>query len=86
MAIIGVMSEEEINHGRAKYVPQYTIMKRLTKKEDEVINRIGELARREILERNPDNSGEFRMMLPLFREWFYDNHPEYDLWASLVRR
>lgn len=87
MAIIGVMSEEELSHGYLEYVPQQTILRRIIKRdEDEVINRIGELVRREILQRNPDNNLEFRMMLPLFRDWFYDNHPEYQLWAPLLRR
>ena len=87
MAIIDVTAEEELSKDRPQFVSQQAILMRITKKyEDEVINRIGELVRREILQRNPDDNSEIRMMLPLFRDWFYDNHPEYQLWAPLLRR
>jgi hypothetical protein len=87
MAIIGVTAEEEIGKGHPQFVSEQTILRRIARKhEDEVVTRIGELVRREILQRNPDEKSEVRMMLPLFRDWFYDNHPEYQLWAPLLRR
>jgi hypothetical protein len=68
-------------------VPQQTIQGRIVGRHgDETLARVGELVRREILQRNPKDSSEVRLTLPLFRDWFYDNHPEYPLWAPLLRR
>jgi len=87
LAIIGITAEEEVLGHRPHFVAQQRIVQRIQGKySDRVVTKIGELTRREILKRNPENSEEIRIMLPLFRDWFNDNKPEYSLWAPLLRR
>jgi hypothetical protein len=87
MAIIGIATDEEKSRGRGHHVPVQAMLEGIVgRPEDETLNRVGELVRREILQRNSKNPSEVRMRLPLFRDWFYDNHPEYQLWAPLLRR
>jgi hypothetical protein len=87
LAVIGVMAEEEMLGHRPRFVPQQRIVERIQQQySDRVVTKIGELVRREILRRNPESSDELRIMLPLFRDWFHDNKPKYNLWAPLLRR
>lgn len=87
MVIIGLVSELEVSERRPHFVAQKSIIQRIDPRHhDMAITRIGELVRREVLRRNPNDSQEIRMMLPLFRDWFNDNKPEYKLWAPLLKR
>lgn len=87
MVIIGLVSELEMSERRPQFVTQESIIQRIDPRHhDMAITRIGELVRREVLRRNPKDSREIRIMLPLFRDWFNDNKPEYRLWAPLLKR
>ncbi|GEM_PF-1356327 len=87
LAIIGAMAEEEMRGHQPRFVAQQRVVQRIQEQHsDRVVTKIGELVRREILRRNPENSEEIRIMLPLFRDWFNDNKPEYSIWAPLLRR
>jgi tetratricopeptide (TPR) repeat protein len=86
MAIIAVVSDMETKSGRRTFVSQEVVAAQILQRtQDEVINRTNELVRREVLERNSKSSSEIRMKLPLFRDWFVDNKPEYQQWAPLLR-
>jgi len=87
LAIIGVVAQIEIESKGKKYIEKNKIFANFPKRsEDKVINKLGELVRREILDQNPNNNNEYRIKLPLFRDWFYDNNPEYELWVSELKR
>lgn len=87
MAIIGLVSEHEVGERHPRYVTEDEIVARIDPRQhDKAVTRIGELVRREVLRGNPTNGREVRMMLPLFRDWFNDNKPEYRLWAPLLQR
>ena len=87
LAVIGTTAEEEMLDHRSRFVAQQKIIESIQQEHsDRVITKIGELVRREILGRSPENSEEVRIKLPLFRDWFNDNKPLYNLWASLLRR
>jgi hypothetical protein len=85
MAVIGFVSAKESESKRNRFIPQDVVLTGIHHDEDELITRIGELVRREILQRNPNNNFEVKMKLPLFRDWFNANKPEYKLWASKLR-
>ncbi|MBK9712771.1 MAG: ATP-binding protein [Kouleothrix sp.] len=87
LVVIGVVVEEELKGHKPSFVAQQTVLNRIRPEyHDRVVTKIGELVRREILVRNPDSADELRVALPLFRDWFNDNKPEYNLWAPFLRR
>ncbi|HLO33340.1 MAG TPA: ATP-binding protein [Anaerolineales bacterium] len=87
LAVIGVVAEAENENKKSKYVDRYKILSKFpNRSEDKAINKLGELVRREILDQNPSNKNEYRVKLPIFRDWFYDNSPEYELWVSELKR
>lgn len=87
MAIIGIVAELELQRPVTPFVPTKLILDQLLpESEAKAVTRIGDLVRRQILERNPQDSTQVRLMLPIFRDWFYNNQPEYDVRATVLRR
>ena len=87
MAIIAVVARSEIENRRPHFVSQRTIVESIIPQQhDQVITRIGDLQRRDILSKSPNDSPEVRITLPLFRDWFNGNQPQYKLWAPMLRK
>jgi len=87
MAIIGVVAQLESKGHRPQFVRQQDVIGMIDPTHhDQAITELGELVRREVLRRDSSDSSRIRIMLPMFRDWFNNNKPEYKLWAPLLRR
>lgn len=82
LAIVGIISKK---NKELKYVSVEEVVNSINFTSADVINKIGELTRREILERHPVERERIRIKLPLFSDWFNENKPEFAMWASFVK-
>jgi len=88
-AIISLAAELEGNsHGYGPhYIPVKVILEKLSPEyEDQALIRIFELVRRQILRRNPVETNEIALMIPLFREWLNVTGTTYADRADFCRR
>ena len=86
MAIIGLVARQEMIGRKPQFVEKKKIIQMISKENtDRAIDKISELIRREVLKIDPEDQNKVRIMLPLFRDWFINNQPEYDKWIKYTR-